>query len=46
VLIFSPGVISAMGWQAYYLLVGGIFLGLVLFVLVFGTETKGIALQE
>lgn len=46
VLIFSPGAISAIGWQAYYLFVGAIFMGLVLFVLVFGTETKGTRLQE
>ncbi len=46
VLIFSPGVISAMGWQAYFLFVGALFLALVALVLVFGRETKGTSLVE
>ncbi len=46
VLIFSPGAIKAMGWQPYFLLVGGVFLALVAFVIIFGTETKGSTLQD
>ena len=45
VLIFSPGTIHAMSWRAYFLLVGGIFVFLVAFVLIFGRETKGSELQ-
>lgn len=46
VLIFSAGVIGAMGWQSYFLFVGCIFLALVALVVVLGTETKGVALQD
>ena len=46
VLIFSPGVIDAMGWRGYFLLVGGLFLVLVVMVLALGTETKGQELPE
>jgi putative MFS transporter len=45
VLIFSPGVIAAMGWQNYFLLVGGVFLFIVVLVLMFGRETKGTVLS-
>jgi putative MFS transporter len=46
VLIFSPGAIDTMGWQNYFLLVGGVFLFLVALVLKFGRETKGFVLIE
>ena len=46
VLIFSPGVIDTMGWQNYFLLVGGVFLFLVVLVLKCGRETKGFVLSE
>ncbi len=46
VLIFSPGVIGAMGWQSYFIFVGGIFLALVALVILFGTETKRTPLQD
>jgi MFS transporter, putative metabolite transport protein len=46
VLIFSPSVIAAMGWTAYFLLVAAIFLALVVFVWVVGPETKGSMLAE
>lgn len=46
VLIFSPGVIGAMGWQSYFIFVGCIFLALVASVLALGRETKGVPLQD
>jgi putative MFS transporter len=46
VLIFSPSVIAAMGWTAYFLLVAAVFFVLVVFVWVVGPETKGSMLAE
>lgn len=46
VLIFPPGTIGALGWSAYFFIVGGIFLALVTIVLLWGRETKGLPLQD
>ena len=45
-LIFSPGVMQAIGWQPYFLFVGVVFLGLVAFVILVGKETRGTVLHE
>jgi MFS transporter, putative metabolite transport protein len=45
-LLFSPAFIGKIGWTVYFVLVGGIFACLVLYVALFGRETKARALEE
>ncbi len=45
-LLFSPAFISRVGWTPYFILVGAIFAALVVYVALFGRETRASPLAE